>query len=124
MPHLGMVRQIVIADSDEAARALAAPAYKRWFDTFTHLARQRHLPLPPSPPATFEEATRIGFSIAGSASSVRRILTAQASDAGINYLLCQIAFGNLPLDASLRTAAAIASEIMPHCAETSLDVVH
>jgi alkanesulfonate monooxygenase SsuD/methylene tetrahydromethanopterin reductase-like flavin-dependent oxidoreductase (luciferase family) len=124
MPLLGMVRQIVIGDSDEAARALAAPAYQRWFDTFTHLSRQRGLPLPPMPKATFEEATQIGFSISGSAATVRRILTAQASDAGINYLLCQIAFGTLPLEASLRTASAIASEIMPHFAEASLDVVH
>jgi alkanesulfonate monooxygenase SsuD/methylene tetrahydromethanopterin reductase-like flavin-dependent oxidoreductase (luciferase family) len=113
MPLLGMVRQIVIADSDEAARALAAPAYQRWFDTFTHLSRLRGLPLPPAPPATFEQARQIGFSISGSASTVRRILTAQASNAGINYLLCQIAFGTLPLEASLRTASAIASEIMP-----------
>lgn len=124
MPRLGMVRQIVIADSDAAARALAAPAYQRWFETFTHLSRQRHLPLPPSLPATFEEAMRSGFSIPGSASTVRRILMAQASDAGIDYLLCQVAFGNLPLDASLRTAAAIASDIMPYVAEASLDLVH
>jgi hypothetical protein len=108
-----LTSQIVIADSDEAARALAAPAYQRWFDTFTHLSRLRGLPLPPAPPATFEQATQIGFSISGSASTVRRILTAQASNAGINYLLCQIAFGTLPLEASLRTASAIASEIMP-----------
>jgi alkanesulfonate monooxygenase SsuD/methylene tetrahydromethanopterin reductase-like flavin-dependent oxidoreductase (luciferase family) len=124
MPLLGMVRQIVIADSDEEARALAAPAYQRWFDTFTHLPRQRGLPLPPSPAATFEESTRTGFSISGSASTVRRILTAQASDAGINYLLCQIAFGTMPLQASLRTASAIASEIMPYFAEASLEVVN
>jgi alkanesulfonate monooxygenase SsuD/methylene tetrahydromethanopterin reductase-like flavin-dependent oxidoreductase (luciferase family) len=124
IPLLGMVRQIVIADSNEAARALAAPAYQRWFDTFTHLSRQRGLPLPPMLPSTFDEARQIGFSIAGSASTVRRTLTAQASDAGINYLLCEIAFGNLPLEASLRTASAIASEIMPHFADASLDVVH
>ena len=54
---------------------------------------------------------------------VSTILTAQASDAGINYLLCQIAFGTLPLQASLRTASSIAAAIMPHFAEPSLDVV-
>lgn len=122
MPLLGMVRQIVIADSDEEARALAAPAYERWFNTFTHLSRQRDLPLPPMLPTTFDEASQIGFSIAGSASTVRRTLTAQAADAGISYLLCQIAFGTLPLEASLRTASAIASEVMPHFDDLTLDV--
>jgi len=123
MPLLGMVRQIVIAESDEEARALAAPAYERWFNTFTHLSRQRDLPMPPMLPTTFDEAGRMGFSIAGSASTVRKTLAAQASAAGISYLLCQIAFGTLPLDASLRTASAIASEIMPHFDGLPLDYV-
>jgi alkanesulfonate monooxygenase SsuD/methylene tetrahydromethanopterin reductase-like flavin-dependent oxidoreductase (luciferase family) len=118
MPFLGMVRQIVIAETDREARALAAPAYQRWFDTFTELSRQRGLPLPPALPATFEQAGESGFSIAGTADTVRKVLTAQASDAGINYLLCQIAFGSLPFEASLRTASAIASEIIPHFAPT------
>jgi alkanesulfonate monooxygenase SsuD/methylene tetrahydromethanopterin reductase-like flavin-dependent oxidoreductase (luciferase family) len=118
MPLLGMVRQIVIADSDGEARALAAPAYQRWFDTFTQLSRQRRLPLPPALPRTFEEARESGFSIAGTAATVCEALDAQASDAGINYLLCQIAFGNLPFEASRRTASAMAYEIMPHFAPT------
>src|SRR6202022_2560047 len=104
MPLLGMVRQIVIAESDEEARALAGPAHQKWFKTFTPLSRQRALPMPPMLPTTFDEAGRIGFSIAGSASTVRKTLTAQASDAGISYLLCQIAFGTLPLDASAPAA--------------------
>jgi len=123
MPLLGMVRQIVIADDDGEARALAAPAYRRWFDTFTQLSRQRGLPLPPALPATFEGAMEAGFSIAGSAATVRKELNAQASNAGINYLLCQIAFGNLPFEASRRTASAMASEIMPHFAPTLAEAV-
>jgi alkanesulfonate monooxygenase SsuD/methylene tetrahydromethanopterin reductase-like flavin-dependent oxidoreductase (luciferase family) len=119
-PLIGLVRQIVIADSDEAADSLAAPAYRRWFDTFTYLSRQRGLPLPPMPPATFEEAKRMGLLIAGSPAKVRKNLLEQASDAGINYVLCQIAFGSLPLEASLRTASTMASDILPHFAEASL----
>lgn len=118
MPLLGMVRQIVIADSVGEARALAAPAYQRWFDTFTQLSRQRGLPFPPALPRTFEEGRESGFSIAGTAATVRNELDAQASNAGINYLLCQIAFGNLPFEASRRTASAMAYEIMPHFAPT------
>jgi alkanesulfonate monooxygenase SsuD/methylene tetrahydromethanopterin reductase-like flavin-dependent oxidoreductase (luciferase family) len=43
MPLLGMVRMVVIAGSDAEARALAAPAYARWFKTFTFLSRTRNL---------------------------------------------------------------------------------
>jgi alkanesulfonate monooxygenase SsuD/methylene tetrahydromethanopterin reductase-like flavin-dependent oxidoreductase (luciferase family) len=124
MPFLGMVRQIVIADSDEEASALAAPAYERWFNTFIHLSRERSLPLPPMLPTTLEESRQIGFSIVGSASTVRASLSAQVPEAGITYLLCQIAFGTLALEASRRTASAIALEIMPHFAEAPLvDIV-
>jgi alkanesulfonate monooxygenase SsuD/methylene tetrahydromethanopterin reductase-like flavin-dependent oxidoreductase (luciferase family) len=116
IPLLGAVRQIVIAETDGEARALATPAYQRWSDTLTQLSRQRGLPLPPALPATFEDAMEVGFSIVGSAATVRKALNAQASAAGINYLLCQIAFGDLPFEVSLRTASAMASEIMPHFA--------
>jgi alkanesulfonate monooxygenase SsuD/methylene tetrahydromethanopterin reductase-like flavin-dependent oxidoreductase (luciferase family) len=122
-PFVGMVRQIVIADSDGEARALAAPAYQRWFDTFTQLSRQRGLPLPPTPANTFEGARESGFSIAGTVTNVRKELDAQASNAGVNYLLCQIAFGDLPFEASRRTASAMASEIMPHFAPTLAEVL-
>jgi alkanesulfonate monooxygenase SsuD/methylene tetrahydromethanopterin reductase-like flavin-dependent oxidoreductase (luciferase family) len=115
-PLLGMVRQIIIGDTDEEARALAVPAYQRWVETFTHLSRQRGFPAPPMLPATFQEAAQIGFSIAGSASTVRSILAGQISQAGVNYILCQLAFGTLPHEVSVRTAAALGSEIMPHLA--------
>src|SRR5712672_578023 len=56
MPLLGMVRIVVIAGSDVEARALAAPAYGRWFKTFTFLSSTRNLPIPPNLPKSFEQA--------------------------------------------------------------------
>jgi alkanesulfonate monooxygenase SsuD/methylene tetrahydromethanopterin reductase-like flavin-dependent oxidoreductase (luciferase family) len=113
LPNLGMVRQIVIADTDAEARTLAESAYEHWFESFVYLSRQRGLPIPAILPQTFQEAASKGFSIAGSMLTVRDALAEQIPAAGINYLLCQIAFGNLPLNASLRTAAAIGSSIIP-----------
>src|ERR1700719_632236 len=55
MPLLGMVRIVVIAGSDAQARALAAPAYARWIETFTFLSRTRDLPVPPNLPLSFEQ---------------------------------------------------------------------
>jgi alkanesulfonate monooxygenase SsuD/methylene tetrahydromethanopterin reductase-like flavin-dependent oxidoreductase (luciferase family) len=122
MPFLGMVRQVVIADTDAEARALAEPAYLRWYDTFTYLFRVRGLAMPPSPAPTFEQSVASGFSVVGTVSSVRDALARQASEAGINYLLCQIAFGSLPLVASLRTVSAMRAEIMPHFVGTPAPV--
>ncbi|MGY2849664.1 hypothetical protein BSN85_04300 [Bradyrhizobium brasilense] len=113
MPLLGMVRIVVIAESDVEANALAAPAYAQWFETFTFLSRTRNLPLPPNLPKSFEEAQEEGFCLVGSPSTVREALEEQAVEAGATYLMCQLAFGNLPLAASLQTIAALRSTIIP-----------
>lgn len=113
MPLLGMVRIVVIAGSDFEARALAAPAYARWFKTFTFLSRTRNLPVPPNLPKSFEQALDDGFCLAGSPSTVKETLKSQVVEAGVTYVMCQLAFGDLPLAASLQTISAMRSTIIP-----------
>jgi alkanesulfonate monooxygenase SsuD/methylene tetrahydromethanopterin reductase-like flavin-dependent oxidoreductase (luciferase family) len=113
MPLLGMTRHVVIADTEREANALAAPAYERWFETLTYLSRRQGISPAASLPASFSEAVENGLCLAGPVSAVRDAMLRQARDAGINYLLCHVAFGDLPLDMSLRTVAAIGAEIMP-----------
>ena len=113
MPLLGMVRIVVIAGSDAEARALAAPAYARWFKTFTFLSRIANLPPPPNLPRSFEQALEDGFCLVGSPSTVRETLRRQVVEAGVTYVMCQLAFGDLPLAASLQTISAMRSTIIP-----------
>ena len=113
MPLLGMVRIVVIARSDFEARALAAPAYARWFKTFTFLSRTRNLPVPPNLPKSFEQALDDGFCLVGSPSTVREMLRRQVVEAGVTYIMCQLAFGDLPLAASLQTISIMRSTIIP-----------
>ena len=112
MPLLGMVRNMVIARSDAEAHALAAPAYARWFKTFTYLSRTRNLLRPPNVPASFEQALDEGFCLAGSASTVRDAIERQVVEANVTYLMCQVAFGDLPLAASLQTISIMRSTII------------
>jgi alkanesulfonate monooxygenase SsuD/methylene tetrahydromethanopterin reductase-like flavin-dependent oxidoreductase (luciferase family) len=116
MPLLGMVRMVVIAASNLEALALAAPAYARWFKTFTFLSRTRNLPLPPNLPRSFEQALDDGFCLAGSTSTVREALKRQVVEAGVTYVMCQVAFGDLPLAASLQTISIMRSTIIPDLA--------
>jgi alkanesulfonate monooxygenase SsuD/methylene tetrahydromethanopterin reductase-like flavin-dependent oxidoreductase (luciferase family) len=113
MPLLGMVRIVVTAESDTEALALAAPAYARWFKTFTFLSRIRKLPTPPNLPESFEQALDDGFSLVGSPTAVLEALKSQVAEAGVTYVMCQVAFGNLPLSASLQTISIMQSTIMP-----------
>ncbi len=113
MPLLGMVRTVVIADSDAEANAIAAPAYAHWLRTFTHLTHSRGLPTPANRPPPFEQALDEGHCLVGSASTVRDALKRQVREAGVTYVMCHLAFGDLPLAASLDTIAALESKIMP-----------
>jgi alkanesulfonate monooxygenase SsuD/methylene tetrahydromethanopterin reductase-like flavin-dependent oxidoreductase (luciferase family) len=113
MPLLGMVRIVVIAGSDAQARALAAPAYARWVETFTFLSRTRGLSDPANLPSSFEQALNDGFCLIGSSSTVLEALKRQVTEAGVTYVMCQLAFGDLPLAASLQTISFMRSTIMP-----------
>ncbi|MCA6107978.1 LLM class flavin-dependent oxidoreductase [Bradyrhizobium cenepequi] len=109
---LGLLRMVVIARSDTGAHLLAASAYEQWLKSFKFLYELNAIPTPPSLPLTFDAAIESELCVVGSPASVRQILLNQLEEAGANYLLCQLAFGNLPLDASLCTATAIQSELM------------
>ncbi|XIA67555.1 LLM class flavin-dependent oxidoreductase [Bradyrhizobium sp. TZ2] len=111
-PFLGLLRMVVIARSEADAYSLAAPAYERWLKSFKFLYELNAIPTPPNLPLTFDAAIESELCVVGTPASARRILLGQLEEAGANYLLCQLAFGNLPVDASLYTATAIHSEIM------------
>ena len=113
MPFIAMARHIIVADTESDAWALGRPAYARWFETYAHLWRQRGAMPPSGVPATFEEAVAGGQCVAGSASTARDEILRQVRATGINYLMCDVAFGDLGIEASLRTISAIACEIMP-----------
>src|SRR3984957_10830120 len=89
MPLLGMVRMVVIAGSDPEARALAAPAYARWFKTFPFLSRIGDFPPPPNLPRSFEQALDDGFCLVGSPSTGRETLKSQVVEAGVTYVRFQ-----------------------------------
>lgn len=112
-PTLGLVRMLVIADSDAEAEKLAEGAYLRWYQS---LESQAHsfgftaLFLSGS----YEVARRrVGCVIAGSPETVKTELLRDIATAGVNYPLLQIAFGNLSQAQSARTLDLFAREILP-----------
>ncbi|WP_081159394.1 LLM class flavin-dependent oxidoreductase [Ensifer aridi] len=109
---LGLLRMIVVGQSANHAYSLAAPAYERWLKSFKFLYDLNAVPVPPNLPPTFDAAIESELCVVGTAAFVRRALLDQLEEAGANYLLCQVAFGDLPLDASLYTAMTIQSELM------------
>ena len=115
LPLIGLVRHLVVADSDEAAQALAEPAYRRWRESFLKLwIKHNRMPTPGALfPPSFAEAEAVGRAIAGTPERVRAAITSWVAESGISYLLCRFAFGDMPLAARLRSVALFADEVMP-----------
>ena len=110
---IGMSRHVVVGKNDNEARTAARAAYRQWFENLSYLWKLNDIPLPLNLPEDPDEAIKAGLCIAGSAETVRTRMHEEISEAGINYLVCRLAFGNLTLEQSLQSVALLQHEVMP-----------
>lgn len=115
LPKIGITRHIVVADSDAAAKSIARAAYRRWRDAMEWLWQrsQADFVLKHIYPTEFDELERIGHGVAGSPSSVRDYLARLERDTGVNYVLCQMVFGDMNFNDASHSIALFAREVMP-----------
>lgn len=114
-PLLGVARHVVVAETDEAALAIARRAYPRWRDSFRWLF-QRHGAEPRIAglyPPTFDELMAIDNGVAGSPDTVREFVAAEIAASGSNYMLSWFAFGDMTLAEQLASFGLFAREVMP-----------
>jgi alkanesulfonate monooxygenase SsuD/methylene tetrahydromethanopterin reductase-like flavin-dependent oxidoreductase (luciferase family) len=118
LPLMGMNRHMVIADTDREAMDIGRRAYRRWFENFSHLWRKRNVPLPKniSYSEDFDGIVASGQAIAGSPRTVRDAIARQTAEAGVNYVLMRLAFGDMTIEESLRSVDLFASQVMPEFA--------
>jgi alkanesulfonate monooxygenase SsuD/methylene tetrahydromethanopterin reductase-like flavin-dependent oxidoreductase (luciferase family) len=114
LPKMGIVRFVVVAETDAKAIAIARRAYLRWRSSFGHLHRA-HGTEPQSPlnVDSFDTLVGQGQGIAGSPGTVREFLARQVEDSGTNYVVGQFCFGDLSLDEMTRSVDLFAAEVMP-----------
>jgi alkanesulfonate monooxygenase SsuD/methylene tetrahydromethanopterin reductase-like flavin-dependent oxidoreductase (luciferase family) len=110
----GFARHIVVADTDEAALAIARRAYRRWYASFMKLWLDHGTkPVGVVYPSEFDGDGANGRMIAGSAQSVRDQLQAQIDESGANYVACRFAFGDLTFEEARRSVELFAEQVMP-----------
>ncbi len=114
LPKMGMVRFIVVADTDAGAMTIARRAYLRWRTSFLHL-HDRHGTKPNSTlnAADFDALVTQGQGIAGSPETVAAFLQPQLRDSGANYVVGQMAFGDLSLGEMQRSVELFGRHVMP-----------
>jgi alkanesulfonate monooxygenase SsuD/methylene tetrahydromethanopterin reductase-like flavin-dependent oxidoreductase (luciferase family) len=114
LPLLGAGRHVVVADSDAEAIAIAELAYPQWRASLLLLWVQRgvtapHIAYPPS----VAEAIAEGYLFAGAPATVHDAVAAEIDSTAINYMLCRFAFGQMPLEATLRSVELFTEQVMP-----------
>ena len=115
LPMIGITRHIVVAETDAEAERIAAAAYPRWRDGIDFLWRRSNVAftLQDIYPKDFATLQQVGHGIAGSPQSVRDYIAKLQEETGINYLLCQMAFGSMSFDEAQHSIRLFAREVMP-----------
>lgn len=116
LPFLGVNRNVVLAEDERAAVAVARRAFAPWRRSLDLLWEQRGVPstLTGRLPHDFDAWRAKGFVYAGTPAGARDWVAAETEAAGVNYLCVDLAFGDITLAEALRTVELLAAEVMPH----------
>jgi alkanesulfonate monooxygenase SsuD/methylene tetrahydromethanopterin reductase-like flavin-dependent oxidoreductase (luciferase family) len=113
LPFLGLARHVVVAQSDAQARAIARAAFPKWRKSLSALWDQRGVPLPLKFPWEWDALEANGMCVAGAPSTVRDYIARQSAEAGANFFLCQMVFGEIAYEDALNSLTLFAQEVAP-----------
>jgi len=111
-PKVGVMRQVVVAETDEEALAITRPAHSDWYRSITKLWHD-HDDHSVDGLFTWETATQHQTMIFGSPARVREQMGQLIEESGCNYVICSFAWGSLPHQQTLRSLRLFAREVMP-----------
>jgi alkanesulfonate monooxygenase SsuD/methylene tetrahydromethanopterin reductase-like flavin-dependent oxidoreductase (luciferase family) len=119
LPCVGVTRHIVVAETEKEASDIAARAYRPWRRNMAVLWEQRGVPFPLQGELAdeFEVLHDHGVGFAGTPAGARDYVAAQAEGSGINYFVCDMAFGDITFDEAKRSIELFSKEVMPAFAE-------
>ena len=119
----GVMREVVVAETEAEARRIAKPAHDHLYANQTYLRREHEngawgdsgiKPTPPARAGDFDDAIREGSTIVGTPETVRAQIARQIDDLGINYFVGYFMFGTMTLADALRSLQLFTSDVMPH----------
>lgn len=122
LPHLGVNRHIVLAETEIEATRVAERVYPRFKESIDNLWVVRGMPRPPIYPETLSELIDRGSAFVGTPEGARQYISEQIEVAGINYMTMDIAFGGITFDEASRTTELFAREVMPAFTGTGSEV--
>lgn len=115
LPLMGVGRHVVVAETEKEALEIARRGYDKWRASFLKLWLA-HGMMPTAHaifPERFEEAEAQGRAVAGTPDKVASFLSQTIEEAGLNYLLCRFAFGDIACDEALHSIDLFTRHVMP-----------
>jgi alkanesulfonate monooxygenase SsuD/methylene tetrahydromethanopterin reductase-like flavin-dependent oxidoreductase (luciferase family) len=117
LPIQGVMRLVVLADTEADALHTAERAYASWLGHMRLLWDQRGMEFPLRLPPDIGPMIEAGGAFAGTAGGFREFVAGSVESIGANYLSCDVAFGDMTFDEAMRTTELIGREVMPAFAE-------
>ena len=119
---IGVLREIVVADTDKEAERIARPAAEQHLDNLNWLRGKHGVAdltnrLRTAGAAKYEDVVNEGVMIVGSPETVVREIRKQNEQlGGVNYMLAYMMMGRMQLPDALRSITLFAREVMPKIA--------
>lgn len=111
----GMLRLIVVADTNQKAETLAREALANWFGKLIKLWKEYNVEAPMvGALGDYDLACNIGALVVGTPEQVTEHLMQQVELTDVNYILAQMAFGNLRHRDEMRSLHLFAEKVMPN----------
>lgn len=113
LPIMGVMRLVVLADTDARARSTAERAYSSWLGHMRLLWDRHGMAFPLGLPPEIGPMLEVGAAFAGTTSGFRDYIAQHVEPIGANYIACDVSFGNMTFDEALRTTELIGREVVP-----------
>jgi len=111
LPMRGVMRLVVLAETDATAFKTAQRAYRCWLGHMRFLWDRHGLDFPLGLPPEIEPMHDAGAAFVGTAAGFERFVREQVQGIGSDYLACDVAFGDMSYAEALRTTQIIGSVI-------------
>jgi alkanesulfonate monooxygenase SsuD/methylene tetrahydromethanopterin reductase-like flavin-dependent oxidoreductase (luciferase family) len=111
-PRIGINRQVVVAETDADAEAIARAAHPRWAASFVKLWAD-HGDTTYAQRVNLDAALRHETILVGSPERVRDQVARLLDTTGANYVICCFAWGDLTQEQSRRSLRLFAERVMP-----------
>ena len=114
LPLIGLGVFVHVDEDEERARQTAQRAYAVWHNSFNWLFRRHDMAIPKHQrPSEFEGMAAQGRAVAGTPEQVSEFLAERMATATANYLVSQIAFGDLTAEEMQRSVRLFGEQVIP-----------